>query len=228
MYFKTQKRNLAGSRKKMAVVLCERKVIHYEYYFSGFEYPESKSIYEDANKRIEKWTERIKFLFTTLPSWIMVAIFIATFVITAIIKYTKGLDNFEYTIVYQAWWVLVFKQAYTNADEILQSFSFSLKKFYRFPFDRNTFPLGYTLASCFEVTFTILGTYICGISFNFLNGSRIILTAYIEDIKQELRSLNDRLKSERPNQTDQLKLVEIINLHLETKQLSPKSKQMLI
>lgn len=69
----------------------------------GSEYPESKSIYENADKRIEKWTERIQFWFVTLTMWILVVIFIATLVILTVIKYARGLESFEYTAMLPAW-----------------------------------------------------------------------------------------------------------------------------
>lgn len=87
--------------------------------------------------------------------------------------------------------------------------------------------MGYSLAYSFDLSFTVLCTCTIGLLIKFLNGSRIILDAYIEDIKQESRSLNDLQKSELPNQTEiQEKFVEIIKFHSDTKQLSCKSESM--
>lgn len=81
--------------------------------------------------------------------------------------------------------------------------------------------MGYSLAYSFDLSFTFLCTCTIGVSIKFLNGFRIILDAYIGDIKQESRSLNDLQQSERPNQTEiQEKFVEIIKFHSDIKQLS--------
>lgn len=85
------------------MIVSEKTIIELLLGILGSEYPKSKSIYEEANKRIEKWTERIQFWCTTLTMWLFVIIFIATFFILSIIKFTKGLDNFKYSTMFPAW-----------------------------------------------------------------------------------------------------------------------------
>lgn len=69
----------------------------------GSENPELKGIYEDANKNIEIWTKRIQFWFVTANIYTLVLAFIATLTIMSYIKYTQGLESFEYTAMFPAW-----------------------------------------------------------------------------------------------------------------------------
>lgn len=83
--------------------------------------------------------------------------------------------------------------------------------------------MGYSLAYCFEISFCYFCTDTAGLCMKFLNGSRLIVTAFTKDIKQELRSLNERQKINRyrPHEI-QLKLSNMIQFDSKARQLSNK------
>lgn len=91
----------------------------------------------------------------------------------------------------------------------------------RYPFNSKKFPIGYSLASCFELAFLCCCTINSGCYIKFLNGSRMMVVAFVENIRLDLKSLNESLKeNQRTSKKTRAKLNGIIKFHSETIQLS--------
>lgn len=60
-------------------------------------------MYEETDRIVEKWSVIFHFVCVTGTEFLVVLLFILTLVITLIIKYTKGLEHFEYTATFPAW-----------------------------------------------------------------------------------------------------------------------------
>lgn len=91
---------------------------------------------------------------------------------------------------------------------------------HRFPFDRRTFPVGYLLSFSFEMMLLFYCCTIAAIFIQFLLGSALIVVAFVKDIKQDLRSLNESLKNGMDPIRFQKRFNSVIQFHSNTKELS--------
>lgn len=90
----------------------------------------------------------------------------------------------------------------------------------RLPFNWKTFPIGYSIAFCFEyVNFSFI-LQIAACVLCFLTGSYLMLTAIIDDIENELETLNENYKANQTDKTFSKQFHEIIQIHSDAKQLS--------
>lgn len=104
-----------------------------------------------------------------------------------------------------------------NYHSTVSLFSFFLS---RFPFNWKTFPTGFIFAFSIE---SLLVYLVSKLNFTIawsILGAYWMLTAFIDDIKQELTALNKNWKSEGSGVELTKKLHDIIQLNAEVKQLS--------
>lgn len=91
---------------------------------------------------------------------------------------------------------------------------------HRFPFDRRTFPKGYLLSFSFEMAFGFYNCIEAALIIQFLLGSALILIAFIKDIKQDLKSMNESLKNGMDPVQFQKRFNAVVQLHSDTRELS--------
>lgn len=134
-----------------------------------------------------------------------------------VVYFKRELTNADYHLFHPIWWVHFQPIANTTHAYMLFFFHNSIP---RLPFKWRNFPIGYSIAFCFEYVnfFFILqsaASVLC-----FLTGSYIILTAIIKDVENELRILNVKFKDDKTQPKLREKFHEIIQVHSDAKQLS--------
>lgn len=90
----------------------------------------------------------------------------------------------------------------------------------RYPFDRKSFPVGFSIVSCCEILLLYFLVCTCGLSIAFLNVSRLMLIAFTADIHLHLKLFNGSQKISKNRLKTQVQFNEIIRFHSIAKQLS--------
>lgn len=93
----------------------------------------------------------------------------------------------------------------------------------RFPFDRRTFPIGYLLSFSFEMVLLFYDCIAAAFFPQFMLGCAFMLMAFIEDIQQDLKSLNESAKNGVNPLQFQKRFNTVIQLHSNAKELSKNS-----
>lgn len=186
---------------------------------SGLDWTTTKSIYDDANKSIEKWIKRVHFVIVNVTLFC----YIAPRPIISFIKYFTtdlGFDAFE--LPFPVLWVEL-NGMFQHVFELMYIYRFNLISFIR---GKKRFPFNWKNLSGYLIAITLQCIMTVYIHFNFANTLAIPIVTYffttfeINDIKGILNSIDQNAEAEK-NHLQSIK--HFIETHSNLKQLSIKS-----
>lgn len=191
-----------------------------KFLFEELKNPISKIACTRANQRAETWTTVIQFIvakiapqFTMLPKFIM-----------SLLVYSTTLDSSSrtdtLTLPLPMWLVHTFIHSCRIFQTISLRFPFPFDTF-RFPFDVKNL-VGYLIACVLEYTMVSYVFYFIACIISLAIGSFVMLLGLINDLNDNLKTINENVKTNGTHFQTVCQLYEFVQFHSEAKQLSTR------